>query len=547
MNDPHITGIPDLSPQLDRILAELCVLREQQEARSALDILNARLAAIVESSDDAIISKSLQGIIQTWNAGATRIFGYTAAEMIGQPILKLLPDDRKHEEVAILERLCRGERMDHFVTQRVSKDGRIIDVSLTISPIRDASGNVVGASKIARDITQQRRYEADLKAAKDEAERANAAKDQFLAVLSHELRTPMMPVLAGLTLIERGTLSPEELAQEIASMRRHVALEVQLIDDLLDHTRISRGKVQLQREITDVHELLRAVIAMCRPEFAAKDLEIFLHPGAEAGHVWGDAKRLHQVFWNLVKNAIKFTPAGGRIVIRTTNHGSTLIVQVTDTGIGIAPDQVDRIFQPFEQGGRVITRQFGGLGLGLAISKSFVELHDGRLEASSEGRGKGATFTVTLPHAMVQPLPPGPSVRPSGRKPIHARTVLLVEDHPDTRRLLARILQGRGHRVDTAGTVAEAAGLLEKKQYDVLVSDIGLPDGSGVDVMRVARRNGKTWGIAVSGFGMPEDEKQSREAGFSLHIAKPVDPEQLEAAIETIGLVGMPRPVGESA
>jgi PAS domain S-box-containing protein len=533
MNDPHT---PDVAAHLEHIRAELRALREQQETRRQIDILNARLAAIVESSDDAIISKSLQGIVMTWNEGATRIFGYSAAEMVGQPIMKLLPPERAHEEHNILERLCRGERVDHFVTQRVARDGRVIDVSLTISPIRDTSGNIIGASKIARDITQQRRHESELKAAKDEAERANAAKDHFLAVLSHELRTPMMPVLAGLTLIERGNVPPEELSREIASMRRHVALEVQLIDDLLDHTRISRGKVQLQREITDVHELLRAVVAMCRPESAAKDIEILLLPGADAAHVWGDSKRLHQVFWNLVKNAVKFTPAGGRIVLRTTNHGTQLIVQVIDTGIGILPDQSERIFQAFEQGDRLITRQFGGLGLGLAISRSFVELHDGRLEASSAGRGKGSTFTVTLPHAMVQPLPPGPTVRPSGRKVIHTRTILLVEDHPDTRRLLARILQGRGHRVDTAGTVAEAAGLLEKKQYDVLVSDIGLPDGSGVDVMRLARSRGNAFGIAVSGFGMPEDEEQSREAGFSLHIAKPVDPEKLEAAIESLGL-----------
>lgn len=526
-----LPGETELKASLETLVVEMRELRMQLEARQRADIVNARLAAIVESSDDAIISKSLDGIVATWNAGATRIFGYTSAEMVGQPILRLLPADRKAEEQNILERLRRGERVDHFNTVRVAKDGHLIDVSLTISPIRDSSGKIVGASKIARDITAQRRYESELAKAKEAAEQANAAKDQFLAVLSHELRTPLMPVLAGLTLMERGGLSAAEIASEIVSMRRHVGLEVQLIDDLLDHTRIGRGKVRLQREFVDVHDLLGAVVSMCRPDLDAKGIQVVFNRGAEAAFLWGDGRRLHQVFWNLIKNALKFTPAGGTIVVRTDNHGLELIVQVTDSGIGISPEQISRIFQPFEQGDSSIARQFGGLGLGLSISKSFVELHEGRIEVRSEGRGKGATFTVVLPHAMVRPVLSPNVPAPRAHRAGHSRSVLLVEDHADTRRLLSRLLRSRGHRVDTADSIAEAKLLLATNVYEVLVSDIGLPDGSGMELMNVARPG--TYGIAVTGFGMPEDERQSLEAGFSLHLAKPVNPEKLEAAIES--------------
>ncbi len=533
---------------------EVASLRGDVEARQRADELNSKLAAIVESSDDAIISKTLEGIVMTWNSGAERIFGYTAAEMIGQSILKIVPADRKEEEPKILERLRRGERVDHFATIRQAKDGRLLHVSLTISPVRNAAGKIIGASKIARDITRQMEIEEELKRSKEDAERLNAEKDQFLAVLSHELRTPLMPVLAGLSLIEGRKLTERELLDEVVTMRRNVELEAQLIDDLLDHTRISRGKIQLKREMTNLHELVDAVVGMCEHEIRSKDLSVAQQLSATKHYAIMDPKRVQQVLWNLVKNAIKFTAKGGWVEIRTLNvpaHGGangsdmatvdeTLVVEVQDSGIGISPELIHRIFHPFEQGSMTITKRFGGLGLGLSISRSFVEMHGGRLEATSEGRGRGATFRMVLPGAMVRPkeVPIVPVASARGERVHGGLRVLLVEDHADTRRMLARLLRERGYRVEQAGTVAEARERVELGSYDVLVSDIGLPDGSGLEVMEHARRmrGGEDQrGIAVSGFGTPEDEKASRDAGFRMHLAKPIDVDRLDKAIREVG------------
>jgi PAS domain S-box-containing protein len=529
---------------LEELRKEVRELRLQNQGRRDADIVNARLAAIVDSSDDAIVSKTLEGIVTTWNNGAVRIFGYRPEEIIGKPINILIPANRQEEEPRILERLARGERVDHFATQRMTKDGRLIDVSLTISPVRNGQGQIVGASKIARDITEQRQHENELKAAKDAAEQANSAKDHLLAVLSHELRTPLMPLMTTLSLIEKGMVSGPELVQEAASMRRHLQLECQLIDDLLDHTRISRGKIQLARNIVDAHQLVQAVLKMCDSEFTQKHLQIEVDLQAQAQFVLADGRRLQQVLWNLMKNAVKFTPKGGRIIIRSFNggpDGELLHISVTDTGIGIASDAIQRIFNPFEQENQMITRRFGGLGLGLAISKSFMELHHGRLDVSSPGRGKGATFTLTLPEAtMAAPVAPLHQ-SPQPGSGVRAR-ILLVEDHEETRRLMSRLLGSYGHEVRVAENVAVAIEDLKGNGYDVIISDIGLPDGSGLDVIKYAREQaqarghgpGSVRGIAVSGFGSEDDERLSRNAGFDAHLVKPIDIERLDHTIRQV-------------
>ncbi len=400
-----------------------------------------------------------------------------------------------------------------------------------------------------------------------ETQRANAAKDQFLATLSHELRTPLTPVLAVVSALEEDGRLPRDVRDRLAMVRRNTELEARLIDDLLDLTRIERGKLDLRREVTDVLPLLaHAVEATRTPEIEAYGLRLVSELAADDHRVWADGPRLSQVFWNLIKNALKFTPAGGTIRVRSSNEGEDgaparwLVVEVADTGIGIEPDVLPRIFDAFEQGQRRITRQFGGLGLGLAISRRIVELHGGSLAAASEGKGKGATFTVRLPVGVpVEAAAAVPSrtaagaaaeeaATPAPARPLH---ILLVEDHADTAAAMADLLRGIGHRVTAAASVeaALAAAAAVERQggnggggggIDLVVSDLGLPDGNGYDLMReLARRYGLR-GIALSGYGMEDDVQQSREAGFERHLTKPVDLRSLDAAIRDASQVPVP-------
>jgi PAS domain S-box-containing protein len=518
-------------------------------------VMQARLAAIVESSDDAIVSKTLEGIVTSWNKGAERIFGYKPDEIIGQSINILFPPDRQDEEPKILARLARGERVDHFETIRMRKDGQLINISVTISPVRDASGRIVGASKIARDITAQKRAERELRdardaaesarrdseAAREAAEAANRAKDHFLSVLSHELRTPLTPVLAAVSLLESGPeLSPEELRRNVEMIRRNVETEARLVDDLLDVTRIARGKVRLHFEIIDAHAAVRNVVAMLQNEIDAKGLEVTLGLRAKDHHVWADPGRFQQVLLNLLSNAVKFTPEEGSIFIRTSNEngrGHGIKIEVSDTGIGFETDVLPRLFQAFEQGERTVTRQFGGLGLGLSIVRALVEMHGGSITATSAGAGKGATFsfrveTVDPQQAASAGTGTGAGAG-TGADDASAKRyrVLLVEDHDDTRAVLVRLLKSFGCEVTSAANVREAMNFADTQQFDLLLSDLGLPDGSGHDIMRHVRARQPIRGIALSGFGQDDDLRRSREAGFEQHLTKPVNLQTLREAI----------------
>ena len=500
------------------------------------------LAAIVESSDDAIVSKTLEGVITTWNAGAARIFGYTADEAIGRPMTMLMAPDRWEEEAVILARLARGERVDHYETIRQTKDGRAIEVSVTISPVRDAAGRIMGASKIARDISVQKQCERELRAARDlaesvraeaeaarqVAETANRAKDLFLSVLSHELRTPLTPVLGAISIIEANPdLPAEELRPLIEMVRRNVETEARLVDDLLDATRISQGKVELHPEAVDVHTAVRNVLAMLQGEIDAKRLGVTLALRAAVHDVWADPGRFQQVLLNLLSNAVKFTPEGGSIAVRTEGEGGDgecdgLTIEVADTGIGIDPATLPRLFRPFEQGERTVTRRFGGLGLGLSIVHSLVTLHGGTITAASGGIGNGATFTlrfrtVATTHPALADRSPAGSARPA-----HATRVLLVEDHDDTRRVMTQLLSSFGCQVAAARDVRSAIAMADGQPFDLLVSDIGLPDGTGLDVMRHLRDHHRVRGIAVSGFGQDDDRQRSLDAGFERHLTKPI-------------------------
>jgi len=451
---------------------------------------------------------------------------------VGKSILTLIPADRQHEEPMILSRLRSGERIEHYETVRQTKDGRLIDVSVTISPIRDETGKLVAASKVARDVTEQKRVLRELQKAKEAAEAASRAKDQFLSVLSHELRTPLTPVLAAISFIEGNPQLPsDELRGQVAMIRRNIESEARLVDDLLDLTRISRGKVQLHFEVVDVHAVLRNALAIFQSEIDRKGLELTVALRAKDRHAWADAARLQQVFLNLLSNAVKFTPEHGTLTVRSANRApGTVAIEFVDTGVGIEPELLPRMFNAFEQGEQTVSRAFGGLGLGLSIVKSILDLHKGTVIASSPGRGRGATFTIEVATiAPGQEPDAAPPAREREEKP--AARILLVEDHADTRVVMARLLRSFGFAVSAAGTVREALQLAETEKFDLLVSDIGLPDGSGVDVMKSLKDRQNIKGIALSGFGQDEDIRRSREAGFETHLTKPVNFQTLQQAI----------------
>jgi PAS domain S-box-containing protein len=502
---------------------------------------DAFLAAIVASSDDAIIGKSLDGVVTTWNAGAGRLFGYTADEMIGRPITKLFPPDRLDEEPKILARLQGGERVEHFETVRVRKGGRAIDVSVTISPVRDASGRIVGASKIARDITNQKLLERELRAAREAAEAATRTRDRFLGVLSHELRTPLTPVLAAVTFIESQPDLPPSLRESVEIIRRSIQSEVRLIDDLLDVTRLARGTMEITPQKVDLHELIGTTVQPFRGEAGEKKVHLMTSFRADRHVVRADPARLRQVMQNLVDNALKFTGAGGTVAVRTGDAPNRAVrVEVADTGAGIAPDVLPRVFELFEEHDPTTGIERTGLGMGLSLCRSIVTLHGGTVTAASGGVGQGATFTVTLPTVTDAPVErPGPGGQASSSLKKRTGRILVVEDHADTLAVMSRLLKNIGFEVTTAGTVKEALDLAESHEFDLLLSDIGLPDGTGAELMAQLKSTKGMRGIALSGLGFESDLARSHQAGFDAHLTKPINFQNLIRAIEQT----LPRPV----
>jgi len=394
------------------------------------------------------------------------------------------------------------------------------------------------ARRAALAVDNARLYR-EAQQARAEAEAANRAKDRFLAILSHELRTPLTPVLAEVSAMIDDPTTSDSVRPLLEMTRRNVEIEARLIDDLLDLNRIIQGKLRLDRRVIDAHKLILEAIEICRIGIEEARLQVELDLAARHHQVEADAARVHQVAWNLIKNAVKFTPAGGKITIQSRNEGDTLIIEVTDTGVGIEPEVLSRIFDAFDQGDRSTTQRFGGLGLGLAIGRSLAEAHGGRLIASSPGIGQGATFRLELPSAPKEVLDQRQSLsvqevvepRPSG--PLR---ILLVEDNLDTLRVMERLLKRKGHVVIPAESVATGLQEAEGREFDLLISDLGLADGSGLDLIRSLdqARPSPIPGIALSGYGMDEDVRRSREAGFLEHLIKPVDFPTLEAAINRV-------------
>jgi len=358
---------------------------------SQYDDTEARLAAIVSSSDDAIIGKDLNGVIRSWNRGAEKVFGFTAEEAIGRNITIVIPDDRLDEETDVLTKIRAGIPVDHFETIRRRKDGELIHISLTVSPIRDGSGRIVGASKIARDVTSQRRL-------LDQIEQANRTKDEFLAVLSHELRTPLNTVLGYARMLRRdeGRMNGEQRHRALDALERNAETLTRLVNDVLDTSRIVTGKLRLTMEACAIDPIVEAAVDTVRPMADAKgvNLELEMERGLA---VVGDRDRIQQVVWNLLSNAIKFTPAGGSVAVTVRRLPAGVEIAVADSGIGISSSDLPFVFQRFWQAHTGASREYSGLGIGLALARHLVELHGGTIAARSAGAGQGATFTVTLP------------------------------------------------------------------------------------------------------------------------------------------------------
>ncbi|HEY0511298.1 MAG TPA: PAS domain S-box protein [Thermoanaerobaculia bacterium] len=641
------------APMLDESgvpVGVVLVFRDVTERRQAEEV-QARLAAIVKSSQDAIISKTLNGIIRTWNAGAERLFGYTAEEAVGRPITILLPPERLDEEAVILAQIARGEPIEHFETVRVAKDGRRLHISLTVSPVRDGEGRIIGASKVARDVTERKEAEEARRASEirfrtlaahapvgifmtdrdgnclfvnecwcemaglspeeargegwvhalhpDDRERifhewyaaaeagrpfaaeyrfrtphgtvtwldgravelcddagnvsgyigtltditerreavealreADRRKDEFLALLAHELRNPLAPLRNGLQVMRLAPGDANVVARTRDMMDRQLSHMVRLIDDLLDVSRISLNKMELRRSRVPFADVISSAVETARPALQAAGHELALSLPPEPILLDADLTRLAQVFGNLLNNSAKYTGRGGTIRLTATRDGDRVLVKIQDTGIGIPASALPNIFDMFSQVDRSIERSTGGLGIGLALVKGLVEMHGGTVEAASPGEGQGSTFTVRLPILKDRAEPAGESAGEGVESGAGSQQrILVVDDNRDSAASMAMMLQLLGNEIRTARDGIEAVALAERFRPQVILMDIGMPRLNGYEATRRIRE--QPWGrgmaiIALTGWGQEEDRAKSKNAGCDGHLVKPINLSDLE-------------------
>jgi PAS domain S-box-containing protein len=508
-----------------------------------------QLAAIVNSSDDAIISKNLTGNITSWNHGAEKIYGYSAQEIVGKHISVLYPPELIDEERKIVQRIESGEEIEHFETIRLRKDGERINVLITISPIRDATNTIIGASSISKDISERKRAEEERvellareKQAREELERANCAKDNFLAVLSHELRSPLSAILGWTTLLNKGMADPAFTAQGLETIERLARSQTHLIDDLLDISRIIAGKIKIENRPVELVSVIQDAIDVVRPAAETKSIKIeFL---SKASTVLGDRNRLQQVVWNLLSNAVKFTPSNGTIRVDLDRIETNAVIRVIDSGKGIRPEFLPYVFDRFRQEDETSSRANNGLGLGLSIVRHVVELHRGAIIAESAGEGLGSTFTIKLP--LLNPTTFKPlelERKPVQRFPSLAQyKILVVDDDIYTLELLTMLLRQCGAEVKACSTTAEAFDTLQYWRPSILVSDICMPGEDGYSLISKIRKleaeqGGKIPAIALTGYAGIEDRNMAIASGFNMHIPKPVELPRLASAVETLAKI----------
>jgi PAS domain S-box-containing protein len=540
-------------------------LTERREHEERLRHSEERFRLLVEGvTDYAIFSLDVNGDVATWNAGAARIKGYRAEEIIGQSFRRFYPPDALESGWPDHElRVAAAE--GRFIDEgwRVRKDGSRFWAHVTITALRDDSGRLRGFAKLTRDLTERKRTEA-LEASGAErdamleaernarmlAQRSTRIKDEFLATLSHELRTPLNAILGWAQVLRaQGTPTPADLQRALEVIERNSRAQVRLIDDLLDLSRIMSGRFRLDVQQVSLLDVVRGALDSIEPAAQAKNvrLESVLDPHSVV--VSGDPARLQQIFWNLLSNSVKFTPKGGRIQVLLQRVNSHIEFSVSDTGIGIPASFLPHVFERFSQKDGSTHREFGGLGLGLAISKQLVDMHGGTIQAKSRGEGQGATFVVTLPLVMLgEDAEHAHRVHPTAAEGGEAVPVprldglraLVIDDEGDALELIRRILEAQGAQVTAARSAEEALHLLESQTPDVLISDIGMPGTDGYQFMRRMRaaepRNRRLPALALTAFARPDDRKHAILAGYQAHLAKPFDVAEL--AIVVAGLAG---------
>ncbi len=539
-----------------------CFTRDITERKEA-EASRAQLSAIVESSADAIYSYDFDGRILTWNKSAEDLYGYAAAEIIGQNITVLPPLAQEHEPANIIAAIKKGEPVISFETERQRKDGSYFVALMTASPIKDAAGQPVALSIIVRDITTRKKAEAERERllaqeqrARSTAEAATRAKDEFLAMISHELRNPLNAILGYTRMARNQAHDPAAVVRHCEIVERSARMQQQLIEDLLDTARIISGKLKIEAGATDLRLVLEEALSVVVPAATAKQIRLVTRLGDEPLLVIGDAARLQQVVWNLLQNAIKFTPNGGRVELWLEREQEQVRIVVSDSGQGIESEFLEAIFDRFSQRDMARTRRHGGLGLGLALVKDLVELHGGKISVSSAGAGEGAIFTVTLPlrapqiatyaapRRAIAEVRTDPEAMPLDELPrLDDVRILVIDDQEEARELVAATLSEWGARVMTAASGAKARVLLAEQSFDAVVCDIAMPEEDGYTVIRHIRALEHERGVpplqrlpavALTALARPEDRWQALNAGFQMHVAKPVELAELVLVISTL-------------
>lgn len=489
------------------------------------------LAAIVDSSDDAIVSTDLEGRVTSWNPGAARLFGYTSEEMLGSALLS----SANPEEADILDKVKRGGRVRHFETTRLAKDGRRLDISLSASPMRDHMGHVVGIANVARDVSEAKAAAAVIERNREALRESDRRKDEFLALLAHELRNPLATLVNALHLLRPASGQPG-VERIRGMMERQLTQLERLVDDLLDVSRISRGRFELRRAPMSVVRAIETAIEGSQSLITSRGHELITRFPSEQLLVDGDFTRIAQVLANLLSNSAKYTEPGGRIEVELRREGYEAVVLVCDTGIGIPRQDLNTVFDMFSQVQDHKVHAGGGLGIGLALVHSLVEMHGGHVSVHSEGSGKGSTFIVRLPLLTEAPASSSaPGLLEHEATPQRARRILVADDNADAAASLALLLQTHGHETVTALNGVEAVEIARSFQPDIIFMDIGMPHLDGLEATRQIRAQpgGKVALIvALTGWGQDTDRRHTREAGMDLHFVKPMSMDRIAEVLE---------------
>jgi PAS domain S-box-containing protein len=564
-------SVVGLRDSQDRLSGTLSITQDITESRHAEDALMAseqQLRLVTDHAPVFLAQIDRNHCYKFANQTYAARYGRDVSQVIGRHVSEVAGPFAYEAARHYIEAALAGEEVEFEMEMNYDTLGRRW-IHANFMPERNAEQVVTGFVLVLTDITNRKQGEQELELARDQALAAVRAKDDFLARLSHELRTPLSPVLL---LASEGAVNPElaePLREDFETIRKNVDLEARLIDDLLDLTRITRGKLAMDRQRVDIHNVVRDALDTVRQDSDEKSLTIGLSLEAGRRHVWGDKVRLQQIFWNLLKNAVKFTPEHGSIRVSTASDAASpfVIIRVSDSGIGLTEEERQHVFEAFAQGEHAMqggANRFGGLGLGLTITRMLVDLHEGRIDAFSEGRGRGTIFTIELPLMAAEeagavreteegssgdfgePSDPDAASAPGPEQGATMSSVmwlriLLVEDHEPTRAALCTLLKRRGYEVSAAGTVAEALDMAETGgAFDLLISDLGLPDGTGYDLLGSLREAREMRAIALSGFGMEQDVERSLQAGFAVHLTKPVRVQALDQAIAAVMTVRAP-------